>query len=107
MFLMPVMARIPFLDLVGGDPALLAVPDDMKVHHQLAWYWFSIFSAIPNFGRLALAAIFVSSYMLKPLHKVISVLWARIVESDKPIFTILFGGGAAAAKAVEAVIQAL
>jgi hypothetical protein len=30
-----------------------------------------------------------------------------VVESDKPIFTLLFGGGAAAAKTIEAIIQAV
>jgi hypothetical protein len=66
------------------------------------WQWLFI-----NLGRLGLAALFVASYLLKPLHQAISSLWARIVESDKPIFTLLFGGGAAAAKLIEAVIQAL
>jgi hypothetical protein len=60
-----------------------------------------------NFGRLGLAALFVGSYLLKPLHRAISSLWARVVESDNPIFTLLFSGGAAAAKAIEAIIQAV
>ena len=60
-----------------------------------------------NFGRLGLGALFVGSYLLKPLHLAISSLWARVIESDKPIFTLLFGGGAVAAKAIEVIIQAL
>jgi hypothetical protein len=97
---------------------------------MVAWSWFNSwdplqdnyehhFSLIPdissqdatwiftNGGRFALAALFVASYLLKPLHEAISLLWARVVESDKPIFTLLFGGAAAAAKAVEWAIHAL
>jgi hypothetical protein len=77
----------------------------LKLFPSLSWgdlLWISI-----NLGRLSIAALFVGSYLLKPLHQMLSTLWARLVESDKPIFTLLIGGGAAAAKAIEAVIRAL
>jgi hypothetical protein len=67
----------------------------------------SILVIVPSVGRLALTAIFLGSYLLKPLHGAFSTLWLRVVESDKPIFTLLFGGAAAAAKGIEAVIEAL
>jgi hypothetical protein len=60
-----------------------------------------------NGGRFGLAVLFVGSYLLKPLHRTISTLWARVVESENPIFTLLLGGGAAVAKAIEVVIHAL
>jgi hypothetical protein len=34
-------------------------------------------------------------------------LWARIIESDKPIFTLLFSGTAALAKAIQEIIKVL
>jgi hypothetical protein len=61
---------------------------------------------ISAFSRLGLAVLFVCSYLLKPTQRIMLSLWARIVESEKPIFTLLFAGGAAAAKAIEATIQA-
>jgi hypothetical protein len=30
----------------------------------------------------------------------ISLVWARIIESDKPVFTVIFGGVAAFASAI-------
>jgi hypothetical protein len=54
-----------------------------------------------HLARLALALIFVGSYILRPLAmRPISLIWRRIVESDKPIFTMIFGGAAAAVTAI-------
>jgi hypothetical protein len=45
-----------------------------------------------NGGRIAFAAVFVFSYWARPLIQVpISRIWARIVESKKPVFTMLLG----------------
>ena len=30
----------------------------------------------------------------------VSLVWARIVESDRPVFTLIFGGAAAFASAI-------
>ena len=51
--------------------------------------------------RLVLSMIFVGSFLLRPLimHPV-SLVWARIVESEKPVFTVIFGGAAAFATAI-------
>jgi hypothetical protein len=39
--------------------------------------------------------------MLRPLiMRPISLVWARIIESDKPVFTLTFGGAAAFATAI-------
>jgi hypothetical protein len=45
-----------------------------------------------NGGRLAIALVFIGSYLLRPLQDVIMKVWLRLTESDKPIFTFLFGG---------------
>jgi hypothetical protein len=66
-----------------------------------------VLALLINASRLAVTAIFVSSFLLKPAQPLLMVLWARVVESDKHIFTLLFGGGAAAAKAVEWLIRTL
>jgi hypothetical protein len=63
-----------------------------------------IIGIVPSISRLALAAIFLGSYLL---HGTILTLWARVVESEQPIFTLLFGGAAAVARGIEAIIRAL
>jgi hypothetical protein len=60
-----------------------------------------------SLSRLFVAAVFVVSYLLRPLQPPIAALWARIVESDKPVFTLLFGGTAAVAKTIEEIIHNL
>jgi len=51
--------------------------------------------------RLLLSLIFVLSFVIKPVVlRPMSVLWARILESEKPVFTVIFGGAAAFAKAI-------
>jgi hypothetical protein len=58
-------------------------------------------SCILSLLRLAISIVFVGSFLLRPLvmHP-ISLVWARIVESDKPVFTVMFGGAAAFATAI-------
>ena len=70
---------------------------------QFLW----IFGVIPNLFRLLLAFVFLSSFLLKPLHSAILFLLRRIVESDKPIFTLVFGGAAALAKLIDAALKYL
>jgi hypothetical protein len=60
-----------------------------------------------NASRLVVTVVFLGSFLLKPVQQLLMGLWARVVESDKPIFTLLFGGGAAAATAVRWVIHTL
>ena len=57
--------------------------------------------------RLLLAVIFIVSYMLRPLQSGIFALWARIIESEKPVFTLVFGGIAGLAKLVTEIIKRL
>ena len=64
--------------------------------------------SVPALTRLALAALFIISYILGPLHRPLSTLWARVLEEDqKPVFTLLFGGLAAIIKIIDAFIRFL
>ena len=42
--------------------------------------------------RLLIAIIFIISFLFQALQRPIMTLWARIIESDKPVFTLLFVG---------------
>jgi hypothetical protein len=42
--------------------------------------------------RGLIAIIFIISFLLQTLQRPIMTLWARIIESDKPVFTLLFAG---------------
>ena len=43
--------------------------------------------------RFLISLVFIGSFLVKPiLAQPLSLIWRRIVESDKPIFTLLFGG---------------
>jgi hypothetical protein len=57
-------------------------------------------SLFPAIGRLLLTLTFLGSFLLRPLQQPISTFWARVVESDKPVFTLVIGGGAAFAEAL-------
>jgi hypothetical protein len=51
--------------------------------------------------RFILSIVFVGSFLLKPLiMRPLSLVWARIIESEKPVFTVIFGGAAAFATAI-------
>jgi hypothetical protein len=55
---------------------------------------------IPVF-RFSLSIIFVGSFVIRPfVMRPVSLVWARIVESEKPVFTVIFGGAAAFATAI-------
>ena len=63
---------------------------------------------IPNFIRLAIALIFVGSFVARPLlMKPVSLVWRRIVESDKPVFTLIFGGVSSVAVLVSELVKYL
>jgi hypothetical protein len=56
--------------------------------------------SVPVF-RLILSIIFAGSFLLRPLvMRPLNLVWRRIVESDKPVFTLTFGGAAAFASAI-------
>jgi hypothetical protein len=61
----------------------------------------SLVTLCPSLFRFLLSIVFVSSFLLRPLvMRPVSLVWARIIESDKPVFTVIFGGAAAFATAL-------
>lgn len=60
---------------------------------------------MPNLLRVILAFTFLFSFFLQPAKGVILTAWARVVESDKPVFTLVFGGVAGIAKAIEELVK--
>jgi hypothetical protein len=68
---------------------------------------FYTMALLPNLGRLLLALIFLGSFLLQPIQRPLLTLWARIVESDKPVFTLMFGGAAAFAQAIQQIAKNL
>lgn len=64
-----------------------------------------LINLIPNISRTIIGLIFVLSFVVKPLHGFIMVVWARIIESDKPIFTMLCGGIVAFVKMIQELIK--
>jgi hypothetical protein len=62
---------------------------------------FNYLSSVPSLFRLVMAIVFVGSFLLRPLiMRPISLVWARIIESEKPVFTLTFAGAAAFASAI-------
>jgi hypothetical protein len=57
-------------------------------------------SYLPNLMRLTISLVFITSFLLKPLITLLSLIWARVDESDKPVFTLIFGGASALATAI-------
>jgi hypothetical protein len=68
-----------------------------------AFYALALFSPV---FRLLLSVTFVGSFLLKPLIiRPASLVWARIVESAKPVFTLIFGGATAVAKVISEAVE--
>jgi hypothetical protein len=50
-------------------------------------------SSVPSFCRLLLSIVFVGSFLIgKRSMWSVSFLWGRIIDSDQPVFTLIFGG---------------
>ena len=56
-----------------------------------------------NTGRLALVVIFLLSFLLSSVKDRVLVVWANVVESEKPVLTIVFVGLGAVFTLVKAV----
>ena len=68
----------------------------------------AVVALIGNGLRLLMALLFVSSFVFRPLiQRPLTLLLARIVEAEKPAFTLVFGGLALAAKFVQEGLQRL
>jgi hypothetical protein len=75
--------------------------DSLMAHKPIEIYVIDLISIFPSVLRFILLIVFIGSFLLKPLvmHPV-SLVWARIIESEKPVFTLTFGGVAAFATAI-------
>jgi hypothetical protein len=62
-------------------------------------------SYIPSLIRLSILSVFATSYFLAPLKGFVLKFYAIIIESDTPLFTLIFGGTAAIAKIAEQIIS--
>jgi hypothetical protein len=61
---------------------------------------------LPNLIRLVFGLAFFAGYVLRPfVERPVLLLWARVIESDKPVFTIVLGGIAAAVAFVQAALK--
>ena len=67
-------------------------------------YLISVLLYFPGVLRLSLLVIFVLSYLLRPAQKIILLLLQRIVESDKPVFTLVCGALGALAKTLQSLV---
>lgn len=80
-----------------------------KVDLEPAFFLFhfaSILNLIPNLTRLLILILFIVSFVLRPrIQGPIMTLWRRIIESDKPIFTLVLGGLAALVKAIQQIVS--
>ncbi|HJQ56808.1 MAG TPA: hypothetical protein VJ890_07870 [Vineibacter sp.] len=67
-----------------------------------------LLALLPNAARLLVALTFIASFALRPVVQApLSLLWRRVVESDKPIATLTLGGAAATAKFVQELVKVL
>jgi hypothetical protein len=107
------------VEFVGDPPPLkdlledigLIIEGSIFLGKSYIWFYFEghmidmfplyALSYFPSVLRCLLSLIFVGSFLLRPLlMRPVSLVWARIVESDKPVFTVIFGGAAAFASAI-------
>ncbi len=64
-----------------------------------------VLSAFTNISRLAVLALFLLSFLFRPLQALFLTFWARVVETDQPVFTFVLGGAAAFLKSVQELIK--
>lgn len=80
--------------IAGAWSALVEIRPLLLGTEDVVFYSFkAIMDLVANGVRIAFALIFLSSFVFGPLIKApISRVWAAIVESEKPIFALVFGG---------------
>jgi hypothetical protein len=90
---------VSYRETFGGEAPRDAVQlcEDAGLALHLAVFW----------ARLFISAAFLLSCLLRPVQDAILTLWARIVESDKPVFTLCFGGTAAIVKGLGEILKSL
>jgi hypothetical protein len=97
------MSRV--IGLLHGEPPYIG---NGPGYESLAFWEFvtAVLNIMANGVRILVALAFVCWWLLLPLvRKPLLTLWARIVESDKPIFTLIFGGVAAIGGGIQTVLK--
>jgi hypothetical protein len=85
----------------GITPYPKIVMDYLTWNGPIDMYSLLCVSIFPNLFRFLITTVFIGSFILRPVAmRPVSLVWARIVESEKPVFTLIFGGAAAFASAV-------
>jgi hypothetical protein len=70
-------------------------------HSEIDLFAFYSLESFPTLLRFCLVIIFIGSFLVRPLvMRPVNLVWRRIVESERPVFTVIFGGAAAFATAV-------
>jgi hypothetical protein len=57
--------------------------------------------------RLVLLFLFILTYALYPFRSIIMNIWLRVIESDKPVFTLVAGGATALIKSIQELAKIL
>jgi hypothetical protein len=77
-----------------------SVERDLDLGTRVFKSWMDV---VANGLRIALALVFLSSFIFRPLiQEPVSRLWYGAMNSDKPVFTIVFGSVGAIFAAVRA-----
>jgi len=82
----------------------MAGTDDTEPH-VFMWHMSALVTLIPAFIRIMLMMLFIVSFLFRPIQHLIMALLERIVESEKPVFTLVFGSAAAIAKAIQEIAK--
>jgi len=80
---------------------LYTIKEFVTVGYPIDLFAFYTLPYVPGLFRFFLSIVFVGSFLLRPVvMRPTSLVWARIVESEKPVFTLTFGGAAVFASAI-------
>ena len=71
---------------------------------DIAWS-FDAIGLLPNLMRFGVAAVFLGSFLVAPARDGMMKVIERILESKKPVFTLLFGAIATGAQALKWAVQ--
>jgi hypothetical protein len=80
---------------------------DISKTMALSISYASVASHFPAWMRMLILISFTASYVLKTVHYSLSTLLLRLAESDRAVFTVLFGGLGAIAKSANEVTKLL
>jgi hypothetical protein len=70
---------------------MLNISDNYRLEASIFHFARYNMAVIPGLFRLAVSIVFLTSFLLRPLiMKPTLLMWARIVESDNPTFTLIF-----------------